>query len=247
MTAEADSGPSVGARSYGSKADATIEDQKPGGTGNPTPARSGPRRELSAWERDILNMPTFESNGELCRYVNSPIIAELDRLNGGSGDGRIPVRCTQIQEAAAREAAVTAGRAAAARLTADAGTVRSSPPAGKTVLVGRETYFWLEGTGQLTESVQQDGFDLGIKADPVNYVWDFGDGTTVRGNAGTPGEQASEINHIYDQPGTYTIAARVTWEISFTSDGTLVVPPEQVETATSLTLPVSEVRALLVD
>lgn len=222
-------------------------EKKPGAAGNPTPARSGPRQELSEWEQAIREMPTFEQNGELCRYTNSPILAQLNRINGGSGDGRIPVRCTPIQETAAREAAVTAGREAATRLTADAGTVKSSPPAGKTVLVGRETYFWVEGTGQLTKSVQQDGFDLGIKADPANYIWDFGDSTTLRGNAGTPGEQTSEINHIYNQPGTYTVTARITWEISFTSDGNLVVPPEQVETATTLTLPVSEIRGLLVN
>ncbi len=163
-----------------------------------------------------------------------------------SGDPLVSFGCREVTDPeAARQAALVQAQEVAARLTADGGTVSTSP--GSRGLVGLPTYVWIEGVAARSASESVAGLDVTITATPTRYSWDFGDGTVVAGGPGQPGEQASDVSHVYERLGRYPISATVTWDVDFQAGGAPLGPVQSAQTTTSTVHPVAEVRGILVD
>ena len=113
-------------------------------------------------------------------------------------------------------------------------------------LTGLETYFWLEGTGPRQTQRSAAGFDLRIFAQPSGYVWDFGDGTVVRGGPGRSNPpRSSDVRHTYQRRGRYDIAVSVDWQVTFEVNGQVLNAPGTFQTVAAAMVPVDELRSRL--
>lgn len=83
-------------------------------------------------------------------------------------------------------------------------------------LTGLPSYFWLENRPRPIEArAGVGGITVTAQARPVQYVWDFGDGTD-RATRG-PGrrwtmKRPGNIRHTYEGKGRYTVEVEVIWE-----------------------------------
>lgn len=112
-------------------------------------------------------------------------------------------------------------------VVAPAFTVGINP--AKAGITGLESYFWLAGyNGRPIDKVTQTaGATIEIKATPISYTWDFGDGTPpiTTTSIGQPYPQAvSDIRHLYDirsdqSPvavnGLYPVKVTASFDVSF--------------------------------
>jgi hypothetical protein len=115
-------------------------------------------------------------------------------------------------------------------------------------LTGLETFFWVEGVGTRVTPPDEGPFGMEIRAWPVGYRWEFGDGRSLSsdgpGNPDAP--QSSEVSHVYQRGGRLEARVVVTWEGSASSDaGTQPVPGPFTTTAT-VPVQVDQIRARLV-
>jgi hypothetical protein len=82
-------------------------------------------------------------------------------------------------------------------------------------LTGLESYAWLARRPQAIEAVASvPGLTVIAQARPVQYVWDFGDGTTlVTDHPGRPWtlHQPGNIAHLYEGRGTYSVGVEIIW------------------------------------
>lgn len=214
-------------------------DAPPGFAGAST-ASGGAPRQLTVYERRSLESGEARG-GEWCRQTFITTALPDETASNGWICTPIPEGGEELDVAAAREA----GRAAFVKAASGIGTVKSNPAADSTILVGMETFFWVDGVRNVNAQTSQDGFDLTVEGRPVEYVWDFGDGTSYRGTAGTAGIKASEISHTFERRAWHTITVSVLWEVTFTADGTQLGDPEQLDTTVSTELPVSDVVGIL--
>jgi hypothetical protein len=112
------------------------------------------------------------------------------------------------------------------------------------------SWFWVEGgDGPVTVTVEMGAYTVTATADPVEYRWEFGDGTSAASaNAGSEGEPS--VAHTYTEKGTYTVGLAVQYAGSYTFDGPAGTGSAslgtywQPEVATPYT--VQEVRSVLV-
>jgi hypothetical protein len=134
-------------------------------------------------------------------------------------------------------------RQAGLRLIARRGTVGVLPAR---TLVGLPTYFWLDGVTRRAAQHTQDGWRLGIVAQPVGYTWRFGDGEELTGGPGqAQPPQTSQIRHTYRQLGFYDVAVQVSWHVTFRVNGRTLDAPGEFTTTATTTLAVDELRARL--
>jgi hypothetical protein len=82
-------------------------------------------------------------------------------------------------------------------------------------LTGLDSYAWLARRPQAIEAVASvPGLTVIAQARPVQYVWDFGDGTTlVTDHPGRPWtlDQPGNIAHLYESRGTYSVGVEIIW------------------------------------
>ena len=83
-------------------------------------------------------------------------------------------------------------------------------------LTGLPSYFWLaERPEPITARAAAGPFSVVAEARPVQYVWNFGDGTDLAtahpGRRWTPKRQGS-VDHLYETKGRYRLTVEVIWE-----------------------------------
>ncbi len=134
------------------------------------------------------------------------------------------------------------------RLPLTPSTLSVQPPSGWT-LVNADTVAFADDAEQvLTTTVL--GFVVTIRATPMSFTWDFGDGEapfTTR----DPGRAWPEhtISHRYLAEGTHRISLTTTWSAVFQIAGTAAWEPVDgtaTTTTTSAPLDVFEARSHLV-
>ena len=85
------------------------------------------------------------------------------------------------------------------------------------------------------------GVGVAIRATPIEYSWDFGDGTPALITT-DPGRSYPEqtVEHLYTQLGQFTITLTTTWEGEFSIDGgTTWLPINGTTTTTNTTNPIT--------
>ena len=108
-----------------------------------------------------------------------------------------------------------------ARIAADEAMSLASEPElevapGAVGLTGLDSYFWLAEPPQPIEAIAQvPGLQVTAEARPVQFVWDFGDGsdhvTDHPGRAWRP-ETAGTVAHLFERRGNYDLGVEVIWE-----------------------------------
>ena len=83
-------------------------------------------------------------------------------------------------------------------------------------LTGLESYFWLTNRPRPISAVARvPGLTVAAEARPVQFVWQFGDGTeevtTEPGTPWRPGRPGS-IGHLYEVRGRYRVVVEAIWE-----------------------------------
>ena len=67
-------------------------------------------------------------------------------------------------------------------------------------LTGLETSFWVDGVGPRQTEPGAVPFGMTIRAWPVGYRWEFGDGAAMSGGAGRASPpRSSPIRHVYQR------------------------------------------------
>jgi hypothetical protein len=194
----------------------------------------------AAVEKEMKNrLPDFGVSGYCKVTVIDSSTGATSRWPGcepGSPSVRRPA------DAANREAVI---RAAVQHLLVEPGEIGVLP--GR-ALTGLETFFWVDGVGLRVTPPDEGPFGMEIRAWPVAYRWEFGDGRSSSsdgpGNPDTP--RSSEISHVYERGGRLEARVVVTWEGSASSvAGTQPVPGPFTTTATA-PVQVDQIRARLV-
>jgi PKD repeat protein len=81
------------------------------------------------------------------------------------------------------------------------------------------SWFWVKGGGgPISVTVEMGAYTVTATASPVEYQWDFGDGTSAASSsAGT--EAGPSVTHTYVDKGTYTVILGVEYAGSYTFAG----------------------------
>jgi len=148
-------------------------------------------------------------------------------------------------------------RTAADRLELPAPRPATSPRQGSDVAVGVPVWLWLESApGEVSATASVPGLSATVTAQPVEVVWDMGDGTEVvcagPGVAWAPGlaDVASDCQHTYRRTairlpgevfaGSVTTRWRARWSATDGSSGQL----ESLSRSAPFTVRVVEVQAV---
>jgi hypothetical protein len=139
-------------------------------------------------------------------------------------------------------------------------TIRTSPAADQ--LVGVEAWLWLDDpwTAQ-TATAAISSASATVNAEPVEVVWDPGDGSepVVCDGPGTPfgGAAASDCTHVWqrrstvtstggdDPDGTFTLTATVTYEVTYTTTTGETGTLDPVTRTASIPVRVQELQAVI--
>jgi hypothetical protein len=115
-------------------------------------------------------------------------------------------------------------------------------------LTGLETFFWVEDVEPRITPPDEGPFGMEIRAWPVGYRWEFGDGRSMSSNGpGNPqAPRSSEISHVYQRGGRLEARVVVTWEGSASSDAGTQAVPGPFTTTASVPVQVDQIRARLV-
>lgn len=117
-------------------------------------------------------------------------------------------------------------------------------------LAGLRTFFWLdEAPEPIVATAAAGPATVTAVADPVQYLWDFGDGrdrlTETAGWSWSPRKRGS-IGHVYQASGRYDLDVEVIWEARWRSGTGAWRPLGYFSTSDSRAYPVREVIAWLV-
>ena len=76
-------------------------------------------------------------------------------------------------------------------------------------LVGLRSWFWVEGfSGEVTApAISAFGLSVEVRMTSGGVDWDFGDGSTLRGDLGRAYPQESTVQHAHQRDGSFTITA----------------------------------------
>lgn len=106
------------------------------------------------------------------------------------------------------------------QLPTTAPVISSNPQRG---LVGLKTWFWIEGAAEVSDSLKAFSRRVDVKARPVKYVWEFGDGAEkTTSSPGRPYPRRSPVTHVYERssaaygrgyPVTVTVVLKVRWRV----------------------------------
>ena len=117
-------------------------------------------------------------------------------------------------------------------------------------LAGLRTFFWLDETPQPIVATAAAGpTTVTAVADPVQYLWDFGDGgdrlTESSGTSWSPRRRGS-IGHVFQASGRFDLDVEVIWQARWRSGGGAWQPLGYFSTSDSRPYAVREVLAWLV-
>ncbi|MEJ5946582.1 PKD domain-containing protein [Pseudokineococcus basanitobsidens] len=124
------------------------------------------------------------------------------------------------------------------RLPLPAGASTVQPTGGEVLLnTPTNTYAEAEPVELQTELV---GFPVTVRATPVAYTWDYGDGTVV-GPTSDPGAPWPDlrVTHAYETPGRYAITLTTHYEGEYSVQGEPFLPIPGQAQVTSEPLPVT--------
>ncbi len=104
------------------------------------------------------------------------------------------------------------------------GSIRINPSQG---LVGAESWFWVEGYDgkPVTHSTDALGIPVTVEARPMEFLWTFGDGTTlITTSPGVAFPKESEIRHVFERssapvPGGYPVEVRFNFAVRYQANG----------------------------
>jgi hypothetical protein len=132
--------------------------------------------------------------------------------------------------------------------------VNPAPPAAQLAFL--PTWLWLDRSswGSRSATASVPGLSITATAKPARLVFTTGDGSTVTCHgAGTvwtsarnPSTASPDCGHTYTTPGSATLTATVTWQISWAGGGQTGVVPDLTTTST-ITLAVIDSQALNTD
>ncbi|MET0728952.1 MAG: hypothetical protein ABWZ76_11715 [Acidimicrobiales bacterium] len=122
-----------------------------------------------------------------------------------------------------------------------------NPPASG--LAGLRSWFWIEGfTGSVTAPpISALGLTIDVRMSSGSVTWDFGDGTTVRGDLGQAYPAESSVQHAYRDADRYTVAARIDLVPEYRVDGGPWVALPNLTTSATATHPVEQRQPVIVD
>lgn len=88
-------------------------------------------------------------------------------------------------------------------------------------LTGVPVYFWSDTNSLFQVATAILGVGVSVVMNP-SFLWNFGDGTTLRtSGVGGPYPNAT-ITHTYKSPGTYTINLAISWAGSWAAQGAVL-------------------------
>jgi hypothetical protein len=129
--------------------------------------------------------------------------------------------------------------------------VNPAPPAAQLVFL--PTWMWLDGSswGSRSATASVPGLSVTATAKPAKLLFSTGDGSSVScpgpGTAWTtdkdPNAASPDCGHTYQKPGSFTVTATVTWQISWAGGGQTGTVPDLTTTST-LTINVTDSQAL---
>lgn len=126
------------------------------------------------------------------------------------------------------------------QVSVDKPKIHTWPPGNKT-LVNLPTFVAISATDSASSNFGGQGYTMRLRVAAAEYLWDFGDGATIRSNG--PGGPPPEgpVHHTYRQSGPETITATVEYGATYS----LVTPfgtigPLEVPGGPVRSLPVSE-------
>lgn len=104
-----------------------------------------------------------------------------------------------------------------AHVPLSSGSIGVSPPTEG--VTGMDTWFWYRGdTNGVGLSVSIRGYTVQLRAKPVKFTWNSGDG--AQGTGPSPGSDGTPgFTHVYETKGDYTIQIVAAWEGSYTFSG----------------------------
>ena len=121
---------------------------------------------------------------------------------------------------------------------------------GRKGLTGLDSYFWLADPPEtITATASVPGLTVIAEARPVEFVWDFGDGTDkVTNEPGRPWTwgRPGSISHLYETKGNYQVGVEVIWEARWAVVGGSWTSLGYFSNADSRPYPVQEMIAMLV-
>jgi hypothetical protein len=116
-------------------------------------------------------------------------------------------------------------------------------------LVGLPSWFWIEGWSGSAQAppISAYGVTIDVRMTSGEVLWDFGDGTELRGDLGAAYPAESTVRHAYQGPDRYTVTAGVTLEPSYRVNGGpwITLPPLTADATTQH--PVQERQAVLTE
>lgn len=129
------------------------------------------------------------------------------------------------------------------RLPLPAGTSTVEPPTGF-VLVNMPTNVYASSTGAVVLDTTLAGIAIQVRATPVRWSWDFGDGQGRIGPTSVPGAAYPALTHThtYTERGTYDITMTTHYTGEYSLDGGAVWLPVVGEA--TVTGPPTTVQAL---
>jgi hypothetical protein len=142
-------------------------------------------------------------------------------------------------------AAAAADRAIALAIEPD---LRVAP--GRIGLTGLPSYFWLADKPRpVTATAGAGGLTVTAEARPVQFVWDFGDGsdkvTTHSGRRWTQ-RHSGNVSHLYETKGRHELGVEVIWEARWRINAGSWQPLGYFSNSDDRPYPVREVVAMLV-
>lgn len=117
-------------------------------------------------------------------------------------------------------------------------------------LTGLPSYFWLSNDlPPITATARVPGLTVTAEARPVEYVWDFGDGSQkVTTHPGRPWSKRrpGNISYLYETKARYELSVEVVWGARWRINGGPWQPLGYFSTSASRAYPVREIIAVLV-
>lgn len=180
-------------------------------------------------ERANDALPIFIENAPCYMYAGLP-----DDAGPGNGEAAEPID----------PAVVLRDRA---RALAPRPRLRIAP--AEIGLTGMETFVWLASPPEpIAADARAGGIVARAAAEPIRYVWRFGDGSVITTtDPGRPwsARRDGSIGHVYETKGRYRISVAVVWEARWRAGGRWM-PLGRFRTTSGRAFPVREMITILV-